>query len=145
MSKDWYAINSINEFVDTIRVFVFNSFGNPQQNNEKDILDEAFAKIKPEDQEEFDNVLSHEESMIIVKHLIKKQINKKTHQERYMMNDDIFLKIIESLNDRMISNMLNNLVNKGLLETAFDSESNDFVFWVKKDEQDQNKETPETD
>ena len=43
----------------------------------------------------------------------------------------------------MISNMLNTLVNKGLLETAYDNESNDFIFWVKNNETSQEK--PETD
>jgi hypothetical protein len=31
----------------------------------------------------------------------------------------------------MISNILNSLVNKGMIETAFDNKSNDFVFWIK--------------
>lgn len=145
MDKDWYVINNLPQFVDTVRAFVFNSFNTGTDDDDKDPLDEAFAEIKPEEREEFDEVLSHEESMIIVKHLLKRQFNKKTKKERYAMSDDIFLTIVESLNDRMISNILNKLVNKGMLETAFDSESNDFVFWVKKDEQNKNEETPETD
>lgn len=144
MDQDWYVINNLPQFVDTVRAFVFNSFNNSTDEN-KDPLDEAYATIKPEEKEEFEEVLSHEESMIIVQNLVKKQVNKKTKAERYAMSDDIFLSIVESLNDRMISNILNKLVNKGVLETAFDSESNDFVFWVKKDEQDKNEETPETD
>lgn len=143
MDTDWYVINSLPKFVDTVRAFVFNSFGKQPKDQGQDVLDEVYADIKPEEQEEFDNVLSHEESMLIVQNLVRKQVNRKTNKERYAMNDAIFLAIIESLNGRMISNMLNNLVNKGLLETAFDSESNDFVFWIKKDEQ--NTETPETD
>ena len=34
----------------------------------------------------------------------------------------------------MISNILSGLVNKGLVDTAYDSQSNDFVFWVKEDD-----------
>lgn len=41
--------------------------------------------------------------------------------------------MIETFNSRMVSNMLNNLVNKGVLETAYDSESDDFIFWTKND------------
>jgi len=41
----------------------------------------------------------------------------------------------------MVSNIINSLVKKGLIETAFDSEKNDFIFWVKDNEQDK----PETD
>ena len=49
------------------------------------------------------------------------------------MNDKMFLAIIESLNERMVSNLLNSLVNKGLVETAYDDEDDDFIFWVKED------------
>ena len=45
------------------------------------------------------------------------------------------------MNSRMISNLLNGLVSKGLVESSYDSELNDFVFWIK----DENKEKPETD
>jgi hypothetical protein len=41
----------------------------------------------------------------------------------------------------MVSNIISGLVQKGLVETAFDEEANDFVFWVKKNEE----EKPETD
>jgi hypothetical protein len=39
----------------------------------------------------------------------------------------------------MISNLLNTLVNKGLVETAFDEKSNDFVFWVKNENKTKDK------
>jgi hypothetical protein len=32
----------------------------------------------------------------------------------------------------MTSNLLNGLVNRGLVETAYDDEAEDFVFWVKE-------------
>jgi hypothetical protein len=43
----------------------------------------------------------------------------------------------------MVSNIISGLVQKGLVETAFDEEANDFVFWVKNDQEE--KEKPETD
>lgn len=43
----------------------------------------------------------------------------------------------------MVSNILNTLVNKGVLDSGYDSEKNDFIFWVKEDAN--NQETPETD
>jgi hypothetical protein len=42
----------------------------------------------------------------------------------------------------MVSNILNSLVNKGLVETAYDAEANDFIFWVSDENK---KENPETD
>jgi hypothetical protein len=44
----------------------------------------------------------------------------------------------------MISNILNSLVNKGVLDSAYDSDQNDFIFWVKDDDETQNKKS-ETD
>ena len=55
----------------------------------------------------------------------------------------MFADIVHKLNDRMVSNIISGLVQKGLVETAFDNEVNDFVFWVKNDENE--KEKPETD
>jgi hypothetical protein len=60
-----------------------------------------------------------------------------------MVNDQKFSEIISSLNDRMVSNILNSLVNKGLVETAYDSDSNDFIFWIPNN--DNKDENPETD
>ena len=57
-----------------------------------------------------------------------------------MVSDDLFISIIQILNDRMVSNTLANLVSKGLVESAYDSELDDFIFWVKE-----NYEKPETD
>lgn len=132
-----YIIKDIDNFVLSSRAMVFNNFGKNQDN----LSDDLIQDVKIEELEEFNQVLSQEESMIIAKSVIKKQINKKTKQTRYIVTDDSFMEMIMLLNDRMVSNMLNGLVNKGLLETAFDTESNDFIFWIK----DENKEKPETD
>jgi len=47
----------------------------------------------------------------------------------------------------MVSNILQGLVQRGIVETAFDDESNDFVFWVKNNEEntEEKNEKPETD
>jgi hypothetical protein len=82
------------------------------------------------DRAELDLILSFDESEIIVKNYSKKQKNKKTSKIRYLISDELYIEIIEALHSRMISNILNNLVNKGLVETAFDEEKNDFVFWI---------------
>ena len=132
MKENWYAIKDISEFVDKTRTLVFNNFG--KQNPEEDI-DSLLNNIKPEEQAEFDSILSHNESMIITKALVKKQKNKNNKKIRYVINDSIYYDIIQSLNDRMVSNLLNNLVNKGFIETGFDEKSNDFIFWIKDETQ----------
>lgn len=132
-----YVIKDLEEFVLSSRALVFNNFGKDQNQSTNNILQD----VKAEELEEFNQVLSQEESIIIAKSICRKQINRKTKARRYVITDDLFMQMIMLFNDRMVSNMLNGLVNKGLLETAFDAESNDFIFWIK----DEHKEKPETD
>lgn len=135
---DWYIVSSIEDFVETARKLVFNSFGKSSKENEESI-EEDLITISPKDQEEFNSVLTQDESLVIAKNMLKKQVNRKTKETRYMINDKLMMEIIESLNDRMVSNILNSLVNKGVLESAYDSESNDFVFWIKDNDETQEK------
>lgn len=131
---DWFIINDITEFTDKARAIVYNNFGNWESTNG---VDQIIDSVKDSDKKDFDRILSHDESLVIVKQVAKKQKNKKTQQVRYIVNEKIFAKIVEDLNSRMVSNVLNELVKKGLVESAYDSESNDFIFWI-KDEQDKN-------
>ncbi len=135
-NNEWFIIKDIDELTNSARALVFNSFGkndNSGTKEEADSIDDLLLEVDPKDQKELDEILSYSESLIIVKQHIKKQINKKNDNIRYIMNNDMFVTIIESLNDRMVSNLLNSLVNRGLVETAYDAEENDFVFWVKDD------------
>jgi hypothetical protein len=140
MSKndDWFIIKDFNGFVEATRALVFNSFG--AEIGDKDDL---IMSVTDKDKKELDKILSHDESLTIIVGFLKKEKNKTTSKIRYLVNDDTYMKIVYSLNDRMTSNILNGLVNKGLVETAYDSESNDFIFWVKDDNK--KEEKPETD
>ena len=40
--------------------------------------------------------------------------------------------MVRDINGRMISNTMRSLVEKDLIEVAFDNDKNDFVFWLKK-------------
>jgi len=106
-------------------------------------LDILIDDVKENEREEFDKMLSHQESLVIVKENVKTQRNKITKKTRYVLNDDIFAEIVYKLNDRMVSNIMMSLVQKGLVETAFDEEANDFIFWAKNDKEEIEK--PETD
>jgi hypothetical protein len=136
-NNEWFIINNIDDLTNSVRALVFNNFGksnDPEgQDKEDDLVNNLLFEVDPKDQKELDSVLSYSESLIIVKQHIKKQIHKKTDKTRYIMNNDMFLTIIESLNDRMVSNLLNSLVNRGFVETAYDAEADDFIFWVKED------------
>lgn len=132
----WFIIANLSEFTDKARAIVYNNFG--VWNNKSD-LDVIIDDVVENEKEEFDKILSHQESLVIVKENIKKERNKLTKKIRYILNDEMFAEIVHKLNDRMVSNIISGLVQKGLIETAFDSEANDFVFWVKEEEK------PETD
>ena len=139
--SDWYDVKDIDEFVKAARSIIYNNFGSwdkKQGNSEVDIIDDMITK--PSDEEEFNQLLTQEESIVIIKPLFKKQKNKRTSKIRYLISDDIFLNMLQQLNDRMVSNTISSLVQKGLVESAYDDEIDDFVFWVDKD-----KEKPETD
>jgi Mg/Co/Ni transporter MgtE len=133
MNNDWFIIKDLENFVDHTRKLVFVSYGDKNQNStEEDSLEELITLTETE-QSELDDVLSFNETMGIVKSLAKIERNKKTKKFRYLVNEQLYAEIIESLGDRMTSNILNSLVNKGIVETAYDSDLDDFIFWVKEE------------
>ena len=139
--SDWFIIQNLSDFTDKVRSIVYKNFGE-WNSSAKEI---SIEDIPDHERGEFNKVLSHNESFLIVKHLVKKQKNKKKNKIRYVLDDKIFAKIIQDLNARMVSNILNSLVQKGLVESAFDEESNDFIFWTKDIKDEKNLEKPETD
>lgn len=132
---NWYAIENLEDFVNHTRTLVFYNFGNNLSDTAQD-EPEGYEPINlsEEEQQELDTILSQDESMTITKALIKQQFNKKSKKKRYVISDEMFLEMITKLNDRMTSNLLNSLVNKGWLETAYDDKANDFIFWIKDNE-----------
>jgi hypothetical protein len=104
--------------------------------------------INPEDKDELDSILSFDETKNIMMPHLRKQINKRSKEERYLLEDSKYEEILELVGSRMVSNILHNLVKKGLVESAFDTECNDFIFWIsdlaKGSESDENKQ-PKTD
>lgn len=135
-NEEWFIVKNIDELINAARAIVFNNFGKKSSLNTEEVtnlVDDLLLEVDPKDQKELDETLSYSESLIIVKQHIKKQVHKKTDKVRYIMNEKMFMSIIESLNERMVSNLLNSLVNKGLVETAYDDEDDDFIFWVKED------------
>lgn len=141
-NEPWFYINDFNGFVDSSRQLVFKFFGHTNEIAD-DSLTASLAALSDLDQEELDKTISHEEAAVIIKNRAKIQINRKSKQKRYCINDEILQLIIEDLNSRMVSNILTKLVADGVLDSAFDTEKNDFIFWVK--EQDDQNSKPETD
>jgi hypothetical protein len=129
--NDEFIIKDIEYFVNYSRVLLFNLFGK-DNNSEIDDVNKDMTDLSEEEKKELDTILSYDESLVIIKSIAKEQKHKITKKSRYIITDELFLHIIEALNDRMTSNLLNGLVNRGLVETAYDDEAEDFVFWVKE-------------
>lgn len=140
--SQWFVVPDLSEFTDKARAIVYNNFGIWEDKSDIDVI---IDDVVENEKEEFDKILSHQESLVIVKENIKKERNKITKKIRYVLNDQMFADIVQKLNDRMVSNIINGLVKKGLVESAFDSEANDFVFWVKDNDENKDEEKPETD
>lgn len=123
----WFVIKDLDALINSTRALIFNHFGKDSNTDEDSI---SFV-VNNKDQEELDSVLSFDESKNIILGIVKKQTHKISKKDRYLMSDELFADIVNALNDRMVSNILRNLVNKGLVETAYDSDADDFIFWIK--------------
>lgn len=124
-----YEIIDIEKFVESTRTLVYHQFGNKEGLPKN--IDNLIQSLSDEEVDEMNRCLTQSESLNILQKFTKKQRNKYTQETRVSISDDDYMLYIEELNSRMISNMLAKLASDGLLETAFDEEINDFVFWTK--------------
>jgi hypothetical protein len=130
---DFMEVVNLDKLVEFSRQLIFYNFAIEDDDDETD--DEFIAKvknIKKEDKEELDRLLPFQESKLIFKSSIKKQVNRRTKKVRYVIKESDYDEVLVELNSRMVSNIIRSLVKKGLVETAFDDDKNDFVFWVSK-------------
>lgn len=134
---EWYAISDLTDFINAVRNIIYSNYGSNSDGTD------ISTELSDEEKKELDSILSYEESYTIVLPFLKQKQNKKNQTIEYKISDKIFAEIINALGDRMTSNLLNGLVNKGLVEAAYDNELDDFVFWVKDEHN--TKEKPETD
>lgn len=125
----WFIIEDFDSFVNSLREIVFKSFGEKDNDKEQDIIETMISDMSDAERQEMNETLSFDECSIIVKSKAQKRKNKK-QAIRYCINDNILMEIIEEINSRLISNILSSLVSKGMLDSAFDSDQNDFVFWI---------------
>jgi hypothetical protein len=138
--SEWFVVKDKDHLIESTRILVFNSFGNTESN--------VKLSINSQDQEELDTILSFNETENIMMPHLRKQRNKRTNAERYLLEDKQYQEIIQLLGSRMVSNILHGLVKKGLVESAFDTECNDFIFWVpdlEKGLESNEENKPETD
>lgn len=137
--NEWFIIDDLEKFIESSRVLIFDSFGKEEPKNQDD-LHLLMSDLSADEVKEMNHVLTQEECLSIAKSFIRAEKNKRTNAIRYIISTKQYMEMLESFNSRMVSNLLNNLVNQGILDTAYDTETNDFIFWVKDEE-----EKPETD
>ena len=141
-----YKIDNKERFLEASRVLTYNLF---DTNGSIGINGVDFNKdsLSKEEQEELDTILSFRETEIISQDFLKQS---KNHEGIFLITEKKYLQFLDTLNSRMVSNILSVMSSKGLLETAFSEEDNDFVFWVKDNPKDLDKDNekiqkPETD
>lgn len=126
-----YVIGDIDNFIDTTRKIIFSGFGQELSDKDQYKLDELMNNLTKQDQEELDKTLSRAECLSIIHQYVTPRKTKR-NGTKYIISEEIFNTIIEDFNSRLVSNLLNILVQQGTIESGFCSESNDFVFWVKE-------------
>lgn len=127
-----YHITNLLEFLDASRVWLYTIFGglNPSESMEVKYID-----LKFDEKEEIDKVLNIKEVINIAGQYIKFD----EHEGTWLITEDKYEELLIELNGRMTSNLLASMVSSGILESAYDSEINDFVFW-RTDEKDNNEQ-----
>lgn len=128
---EWFKITNIEQFVEATRVLVYNNFGSVE--DDVDTVSVMLQDLLASERKELEEVLPQQESMTIFLEFCKINHNKKQKTKSYYITDKAYYGFIESLNSRLVSNMLSKMVNKGIIESAFDVDANDFVFWIKED------------
>lgn len=124
-------IVNLEKLVNFTRRLIFYNFDEYQEDMTNEDFLQKVSKIESKDIQEIENVLPFIECENIFKELLKSKVNKKTKKTKYFMKESDYEEVLSMLNQRMISNIIQSLVKKGALESAYDSEKNDFVFWVK--------------
>ena len=142
---EWFTIIDLEAFVDSTRVLVYELFGNESKGKDKNEniakTNTDYKKLTKIEKEEINECLTYQESLLISKDFLKERVNKKLNQKKYIISEKSYLSFLESLNARLVSNMLSKMVKQDLLDSAFDEESNDFIFWLKEENNEKDKNT----
>jgi predicted transcriptional regulator len=129
----WLEVVNIEKLINFSRKLIYYNFDEENAGlADKEFLDKVSNIDSSKDSAEIDSVLPYKECKNIITPLLKKKISKKTDKVKYLIKESDYDEVLIQFNQRMVSNIIQNLVKKGYLDTAYDSEKNDFVFWVKE-------------
>lgn len=128
-----YIISNLTKFLDASRVWLYVIFGGEEPSK---TMTKRYVDLNDEEKEEIDKVLSIKEVITISSGYIKHNLDNDT----WTITEKEYEDFLVELSGRMTSNLLASMVSSGILESAYDSEINDFVFWRNDtDEKDNNK------
>lgn len=133
----WLEVVNVKKLVDFSRKIVYHNF----DEDNSDLSDREFlAKVDgiQENNKELDHLLPYGECRVMINPYLVRVVSKT--EDYYKIKEDDYDDFLVQLNRRMVSNIVKDLVSKGLVESAFDNEKNDFVFWVKGDEDETERE-----
>ena len=102
-----YAISNLDAYADEMRVAAANSISKDYSENLDDFI-----------------------SITQVTNLIKKNSLGMDQEGYYIINEDIFDIIFDTLRDWLYGVALAKLAAKGFVECAWDNDSNEMVFWL---------------
>ncbi|MAR20686.1 MAG: hypothetical protein CMD25_01285 [Flavobacteriales bacterium] len=134
---DWLEVSNSQKLIDFSRKLVYYNF-----DDETELMDDVtflnkIDNIQNDYDPEMDVLLPFEECELIFTSFTFMDNN------LLYITDDDYDTFLMQMNRRMISNIVQGLVKKGVLHTAFDNEKNDFIFWVKTEEEMKADEDPE--
>tara|TARA_B100001778_G_C18206477_1_gene458060 strand:+ start:144 stop:575 length:432 start_codon:yes stop_codon:yes gene_type:complete len=133
----WLEIVNVDKLVNFSRRLIYHNFGDSSKDMDDEEFLAAVKKLPKDEIEEMDQVLPFQECKIIAKEYIKKRRHKKTKEISYFIREDDYNNVLIEYNRRMVSNIVASLVSRGALDMAFDDEKNDFIFWVKKEDEEE--------
>lgn len=133
MKDHWLQVVDLDSLVDFTRKLIYHNFDEKNQHLSGEDFINQITKIDNGDDDDLENILPFNETKLIVKECLVKKRNKRTKEVGFFIKESTYQEILNKFHERMVSNIVRSLVDKGLLEMAFDEEKNDFVFWVSQD------------
>lgn len=129
----WMEVVNVTKLLNFSRKLVFYNFDSTYSSLDDEEFILKVGEIKISEEPEVDKLLPYKESLLMFNEHLRREKRKNSAKGYtiYIKDKDYDL-FLEQLCERMVSNIIQSLVKKGLVETAFDNEKNDFIFWVKK-------------
>lgn len=126
---DWLEVSNSKKLIDFSRKLVYYNFDDETSHMDDVAFLNKIDNIQNDYDAEMDTLLPFEECALIFTSFTFMDNN------LLYITDDDYDTFLMQMNRRMISNIVQGLVRKGVLHTAFDNEKNDFIFWVKTEEE----------